>query len=133
MGERDAPNGGKKPEFDGSWWRSSGEARLFSESFSKLFQAILDYDSDDEGFGAIGVVIVVVVRFGGRFVVQKFRGGCGVLRRLGEGVLEVAMEVHGGCSWWQSQRCMVGLFWGSLEVYGGRCMAAYHSGLEVRF
>jgi len=24
--ERDAPNGGRKPEFGGGWWRSSGEA-----------------------------------------------------------------------------------------------------------
>jgi len=110
-GERDVPNTGRKPEFGGGWWQSSGEARFFDEGLSKLFQVVMGYENDGEGFEAsAGAVVVVFVKFGGRFVVQKFGGGREVLWRLDEGVLEVAMEVHGGRSWWQLWECMVGVF-----------------------
>jgi len=58
----------------------------------------------------VAVKDVVVVKFVGRFVVRKFGGGRGFLWRLSRGVLEVAVEVHGGRSWWQSRKCMVGVF-----------------------
>jgi len=49
-GERDAPNGDRKPEFGGGWRWSPDEARFSGKSFSKLFQIVLGCSDCSGGF-----------------------------------------------------------------------------------